>query len=50
LQLRGSDENNIVRNSAGDKGGGWGAQTKEVFPKHVVDVYTKASKQNESLV
>jgi len=25
-------------NSAGDKGGGWGAQTKEVFAKNSVDV------------
>ena len=33
-----------MRTGVGDEGGGWGAQTKEVFAKNSIDVCTKASK------
>ena len=36
--------NKILSNRVGDKGGGWGAQTKEVFAQNIIDVCTKASK------
>jgi len=46
----GSGGHKILRNSVGDEGGGWGAQTQGVFAQNIIDVCKKASKWNESLV
>ena len=36
--------NNILRNSERGEGGEWGAQTKVVFAKNIIDSCTYASK------
>ena len=40
-----SGGNTVLRNSVGDEGRGWGAQTKEVFANNRIDSCTKASSQ-----
>ena len=38
-----SGRNSILRNSVGDEGGKWGAQTRGVFASNSIDSWTKGS-------